>query len=49
MQLSWKGNQKYNQDISGTTTWTIESPLKLTIHKYLGCGDALFLVVQNLE
>lgn len=42
MKLNWKGNQKYNQDISKATIWTISSPFKLTIHKYLGCGDALF-------
>ena len=42
MKLNWEGNQKYNQDISEATIWTIEKTFKITIHKYVGCGDALF-------
>lgn len=42
MKLVWKGNQKYNEDISKATIRTIEQPLHMSIHKYIGCGDELF-------
>ena len=42
MKLVWKGNQKYNEDISKATVITIEQPLHMSIHKYIGCGDELF-------
>lgn len=42
MKLEWKGNQKYNEDISKATIRTIDDPFRMTIHKYIGCGDSLF-------
>ena len=32
MKLVWKGNQKYNEDISKATIRTIEQPLQMSIH-----------------
>lgn len=42
MKLVWKGNQKYNEDISKATVRTLEKPFRMSIHKYVGCGDSLF-------
>ena len=48
MKLVWKGNQKYNEDISMATIRTIEQPLYMSIHKYIGCGDELFFDCKEL-
>ena len=48
MKLVWKGNQKYNEDISKATVITIEQPLHMSIHKYIGCGDELFFDCKEL-
>ena len=48
MKLVWKGNQKYNEDISKATIRTIEQPLHMSIHKYIGCGDELFFDCKEL-
>lgn len=48
MKLMWKGNQKYNEDISKATIRTIEQPLHMSIHKYIGCGDELFFDCKEL-
>lgn len=49
MKLEWKGNQRYNEDISKATIREIETPFKMSIHKYIGCGDALFFDCPKLE
>lgn len=49
MKLEWKGNQRYNEDISKATIREIEFPFKMSIHKYIGCGDALFFDCPKLE
>lgn len=49
MNLIWRGNQKHNEDISKATIRTIESPLKMSIHKYIGCGDSLFFSCYELH
>lgn len=48
MKLVWKGNQKYNEDISKATIRTIDQPLRMSIHKYIGCGNALFFDCNEL-
>ena len=48
MKLVWKGNQKYNEDISKATIRTIEQPLHMSIHKYIGCSDELFFDCKEL-
>ena len=48
MKLVWKGNQKYNEDINKATIRTIEQPLHMSIHKYIGCGDKLFFDCKEL-
>lgn len=42
MKLAWKGNQRYNEDISKATIRKISSPIAMSIHKYVGCGDNLY-------
>lgn len=49
MKLYWKGNQKYNEDISKATIIRINSPLKMCIHKYAGCGDKLYFDCHELD
>ena len=41
MRLNWKANNK-------VTIWVIESPIRMTIHKYVGCGDELFFDCREL-
>lgn len=49
MKLEWKGNQKYNEDISKATIREIEVPFRMSIHKYIGCGSTLFFDCPKLE
>lgn len=39
MKLNWKGNQRFNEDISRATIFTYDLMFKMIIHKYVGCGD----------
>ena len=43
MRLNWKGNQRYNEDISKATIFTYDLMFKIKIHKYIGCGDKWYL------
>lgn len=49
MKLEWKGNQKYNEDISKATIREIRKPFKMSIHKYVGCGNSLFFSCPELR
>ena len=48
MNLKWKGNQKYNEDISKATIRSIDKPIRMSIHKYVGCGDLLYFTCPEL-
>ena len=49
MKLEWKGNQKYNEDISKATIREIREPFRMSIHKYVGCGNSLFFSCPELR
>lgn len=49
MKLDWKGNQKYNEDISKATIRSVSEPLKMSIHRYIGCGNSLFFSCPELR
>ena len=49
MKLEWKGNQKYNEDISKATIREIREPFTMNIHKYVGCGNSLFFSCPELR
>ena len=48
MKLKWQGNQKYNQDISKATIRSIDKPIRMSIHKYVGCGNLLYFTCSEL-
>lgn len=48
MNLKWKGNQKYNEDISKATIRSIDKPIRMSIHKYVGCGNLLYFTCFEL-
>lgn len=48
MKLKWQGNQKYNEDISKATIRSINKPIRMSIHKYVGCGDLLYFTCSEL-
>ena len=42
--MKFKSNAKYNEDPKTGSIFALEyNSLKIVIHKYVGCGDALFL------
>lgn len=49
MKLEWKGNQKYNEDISKATIREIREPFTMNINKYVGCGNSLFFSCPELR
>ena len=49
MKLNWKGNQRFNEDISRATIFTYDLMFKMTIHKYVGCGDKWYFSCPLLE
>lgn len=48
MKLKWQGNQKYNEDISKATIRRIEKPIRMSIHKYVGCSNLLYFTCSEL-
>ncbi|HBB28620.1 MAG TPA: hypothetical protein DC000_05110 [Clostridiales bacterium] len=49
MKNNWKGNQRYKEDISQATILTLNSPFKISIHKYSGCGNKLYLTCATID
>lgn len=49
MKLEWKSNRRYSHDESKATSWTIKEPFHMSIHKYIGTGDALFFSCPELR
>lgn len=48
--MKFKCNVKYNEDPKTGSIFTLKSnPLGISIHKYVGCGDALFLNSKALN
>ena len=42
--MKFKSNAKYNEELKTGSIFTLkENSLGIVIHKYVGCGDALFL------
>lgn len=42
--MKFKSNAKYNEELKTGSIFTLKSnSLGIVIHKYVGCGDALFL------
>jgi hypothetical protein len=48
MRLSWRGNQHYNEDVSASTIMELNKPFKMSIQKYVGCGDRLYFTCPEL-
>ena len=48
--MLWKSNAGYNEDVkkSGTIFELKDNKLGIRIHKYVGCGDELFLSCRCL-
>jgi hypothetical protein len=49
MKLNWKGNQRYNEDISKATIFRIEDPFDISVHKIHGLGEGWYLSVRKLN
>ena len=48
--MKFKSNAKYNEDPKTGSVFTLKSnSLGISIHKYVGCGDALFLNCSTLD
>ena len=47
MNLKWKGNHKYNEDISKATIRSLDKPIRMSIHKYVGCGNSLYFTCSE--
>ena len=48
--MKFKSNAKYNEDLKAGSVFTLKSnSLGISIHKYVGCGDALFLNSKALS
>lgn len=48
--MKFKSNAKYNEDPKTGSVFTLKSnSLRISIHKYVGCGDALFLNSKALN
>lgn len=47
MKLDWKGNQRRGENIGKATIRKIDFPIKMSIYKYVGCGDALFFTCHE--
>ena len=48
--MFWKSNARYNEDAkkSGTVFELKDNKLGIRVHKYVGCGDKLFLSCRYL-
>lgn len=50
MEMKFKSNAKRDKDIKTGTIFTLKNnSLEISIHKYAGCGDALFLNSKALN
>ena len=48
--MKFKSNAKYNEEPKTGSVFTLKSnSLVISIHKYVGCGDALFLNSKALN
>nr|DAE33825.1 MAG TPA: hypothetical protein [Caudoviricetes sp.] len=48
--MKFKSNAKYNEELKTGSIFTLkENSLGIVIHKYVGCGDALFLNSKALD
>lgn len=48
--MKFKSNAKYNEEPKTGSIFTLKSnSLGISIHKYVGCGDALFLNCSALD
>ena len=48
--MKFKNNAKYNEELKTGSVFALKSnSLGIVIHKYVGCGDALFLNCSALD
>lgn len=48
--MKFKSNAKYNEELKTGNVFALKSnSLGIVIHKYVGCGDALFLNCSALD
>lgn len=48
--MKFKSNAKYNEEPKAGSIFTLKyNSLEIVIHKYVGCGDALFLNSKALN
>lgn len=48
--MKFKSNAKYNEELKTGSVFALKSnSLGIVIHKYVGCGDALFLNCSALD
>lgn len=48
--MKFKSNAKYNEEPEIGSVFTLKSnSLGISIHKYVGCGDSLFLNIKALS
>lgn len=48
--MKFKSNAKHNEDPKTGSVFTLQdNSLRISIHKYVGCGDALFLNSKALN
>lgn len=48
--MKFKSNAKYNEELKTGSIFTLkDNSLGIVIHKYVGCGDALFLNSKALD
>ena len=48
--MKFKSNAKYNEELKTGSIFTLkDNSLGIVIHKYVGCGDALFLNSNTLD
>ena len=48
--MKFKSNAKYNEEPKIGSVFTLQdNSLGISIHKYVGCGDALFLNIKALN
>ena len=48
--MKFKSNAKHNEDPKTGSIFTLQdNSLRISIHKYVGCGDALFLNSKALN
>lgn len=46
--MEWKSNARINQNLEEGSIFTLKNPLDICIHKYVGCGDNLYLSCHKL-